>query len=224
MIDYENEYRKRLLENIKEFQNNLTSNKTNLKIQKYSEKYGLNYEFVKYKVYTDNIFALQFIIEPNKQNLHENIAFEYLKTIDFIKNPRQLEKSGMNSLIINNDGIVEKFYKNKNFNTTKTIDFYFEITTKNNKQFNFYSSHKYTKDKGGSQDNQYNDLKKYLDNASKNKEDCNIFLAICDGQYYNSNKNNKINEINKHYSNINNIFALNINQLNEFLIKFIDEN
>ena len=48
----------------------------------------------------------------------------------------------------------------------------------------FYVSHKFTMMDGGAQDNQYQDLKQFLECAHANVDPHVFFLAVCDGAYY----------------------------------------
>lgn len=52
------------------------------------------------------------------------------------------------------------------------------------KVFKVYATHKHTKEEGGSQDNQFADVKLFLDAALPCTDPSTLFLAICDGLYY----------------------------------------
>ncbi len=101
----------------------------------------------------------------------------------------------------------------------KSIDFEWEVGA-----FKFFASHKYTKDGGGAQDNQYEDIQNFL----RHTRDCNlkntIFLAICDGEYY-LTKDSKTGDITKierlkRLTDGKTSFVMQIDELKEFLAEF----
>lgn len=101
--------------------------------------------------------------------------------------------------------------------TTKSIDFYWEYNN-----YKFYASHKYIKESGGAQDNQYNDIKHFIENANKNSESFVKFLAICDGDYFNLTdakfKNEKITKLESlKRLTTRSVFALTIYEIKDFL-------
>lgn len=123
--------------------------------------------------------------DPSKQNLTEGIAKDYLEQLPEIEKVSILNKSGLDSWMI----IDGRLDRRNNFTENerkghKTIDF--NIRLANGK--NLMAAHKYTKDTGGAQDNQGNDLLDFAINANSYTGDEYIFVAIGDGEYYNVNK------------------------------------
>lgn len=51
-----------------------------------------------------------------------------------------------------------------------------------------YAAHKFIRDDGGAQDNQYNDVFDFVKRASDNMETGLVFVAICDGPYFTKRK------------------------------------
>ena len=124
---------------------------------------------------------------------------------------------GGDACYVCNDGIVRKGDVNKGL--TKSIDFRWEFDGNT-----YYAAHKYTKDEGGAQDNQFNDLCNFLINASKSKDENVYFLAIGDGDYYKRKYKDganyylsRIDYMNSKYSSKNAV-ALSTDELEEFLV------
>ncbi len=97
----------------------------------------------------------------------------------------------------------------------KSIDFYLKC---NNKDVYIY--HKYTKIGGGHQDNQYDDLKQFIMAANSSTNRNIIFIAVADGNFYNS-KNGKANTTKiqrlKDIANGKTTFAMTSKELPNFL-------
>ena len=98
---------------------------------------------------------------------------------------------------------------------SKSIDFYWECGSKK-----FYAFHKYTKDSGGHQDNQYRDLQVFIGEANTSGIKDSYFLAIADGDYYSTNngraRTTKIERL-KQIANGKNVFAMTSDELPKFL-------
>ena len=228
MLDYIEEEKKELNKNISEIRNemkNQISPDLEEKIKKFALKFGLSEKLIKYKVLNDDLFILCFIKEPNRQSFHQKLAANYIKNISGIINFELLPAGGGNALYI----ISGQLQTGKNITTSrkpKSIDFYWKFKTKQNGLIEFYATHKYTKEGGGAQDNQFNDIKSFLDNAQYYNKNDKFFIAICDGAYYNESSysqnnityNNKIDYLEITYCGTNKrTKVLNINQLEDFL-------
>lgn len=227
MINYEELKKEEIRKNVNELRNNITDRSVMLKIKNWADKYDLDFNFVKHKVFTDDIFALNFVKDPGRQNFHENIAAYTLKSLADIHNFETLPKGGKNAKVINNGMLVSLEQSRKSISNPKTIDFKWEIKTKSGKTITCYASHKYTKDRGGSQDNQFNDLKSFMEHAYKNNEKDILFFAICDGNYYQqidrTTNKSKIEELNSSFYKENKVKATTINDLFEILDFLIDD-
>ena len=173
---YKKLFKKHLKNNLKQVQIDLGSNDKKLvyKIKNTAEKYGLKKEYVYEKIKVGDPITLAFFCkDPSKQNFYEKIAMEYIKKIDIINSFEKLSGYALVGGKPNNDP------KAKTQSKSKTLDFFFKY-----KHLKIYCSHKYTKDKGGAQDNQYNDLKNFIIEARDSNEKDTYFIAIADGNYY----------------------------------------
>lgn len=180
MIDiYEENLANRYKKNMQDVPNLLATKDESLldKIIKNSIKYSIDEGFIKEQINNKNPIALAFFcINPTRQNIFEKVAADFLKKQDSIKSFKKLSN---NAKFVVNGVVIEKIDL-KTYPLAKTIDFEWRYN-----EFTIYASHKYTKDSGGAQDNQYNDVKNFIKQArdfSKHKK--TKFLAICDGKFY----------------------------------------
>lgn len=168
-----------------------------LKITNQVEMKSLDYDIVINKIKKDELYASFFAKDPLKQNVAKKLQLELLQKVNI--NCNNLPTSGKNTFYLNNGKLTKK----KSIDSTKSLDFYDE------KEKTFYYA-KYTNENGGAQDNQYNDVKKFIKEASKY---CNLnndnykFVLLIDGNYYTKRKikcltkfitNKKVSIINSH--------------------------
>lgn len=182
-VDYIGEYKIALQKNIEEVRKDVLSNKSDMeyKISSYCSKYNLPERYVKHKILSDNVFALNFAKDPAKQTFHQSLAAKYISSIPGVEDFHELPAGGKNALYII-DGVLGTCDEVDKGNS-KSIDFSWKY-----KGLQFYAAHKYTADEGGSQDNQYSDLKLFLMNANKSTDKTKRYLAIGDGPYYQRKK------------------------------------
>ena len=161
-----------MIKNIENISSEIDTPAMMVKIKNWAEKFNYDYEIIKKKILDDEIFACVFVKDPRKQNIYEKTAAKYISSIEGISEFKKLPNSGKNALYINK-GVLCHNKKGE----SKSIDFIWKF-----KDITFLASHKYTKDSGGGQDNQYNDIMHFLKNSRENQD--YYFLAICDGPYY----------------------------------------
>lgn len=177
---YEKQSLKMRIENLKDVIKN--PKKYQEKLIKYSKKHNLEYEFLQQEL-LENIYLMnEMAKEPSKQNFHELVARDYIlenykEFLNFEILPKK-SKNGIESIYLTNGQIVKESDLSTR-NHTKSIDFKWEY-----KGFTIYATHKYTKDSGGAQDNQYKDVISFLEHAKQNINNKILFVAICDGKYY----------------------------------------
>ena len=151
------------------------------KIQTYCERTGYDFDDVVKKINSDEMFAITFATDPARQNLYENLAGDYIKSIEFITNFQKLPHSGKGAKYIIKGSVIDGETKSDSGGATeaKSIDFYWEYQDKK-----FYAFHKYTRESGGAQDNQYSDMKSFIENANNSANPTHFFFAIADGAYF----------------------------------------
>ena len=96
------------------------------------------------------------------------------------------------------------------------MNFYWECGEKK-----FYAFHKYTREGGGAQDNQYSDIKKFIENANASADTNTFFIAIADGEYFNMRDGqagiSKIENLKQMSNNQRGVFAVQIADVYDLL-------
>lgn len=165
---------------------------------------------VEKKIRKDEMFRAWFAKDPGKQKIHENIAAVFIAKIPGVKDFTQL---GHNALVVF-QGVVSprrEVHGRGASATAKTIDFEW-----NYKGIRVLASHKYTKQSGGAQDNQYHDLQEFIRQANESNLQNTLFLALADGDYYNladtGSRMTKLQRL-QDIANKRNVFALTTGDL-----------
>ncbi len=152
----------------------------NRKIENFCRQHGFNREEIVANIESNRIVAAFFAKNPNKQNFYEKTAERFirsLKGVSGFKGSRDQNKDLINGAVINKSTIQ----KSGGVSDAKTIDFEWNYSA-----CKFYAYHKYTKEGGGSQDNQYKDLQVFIKHANMSTATHTYFIAIADGAYYES--------------------------------------
>lgn len=218
-IDYETDYNALLQQNVKEVRDTIHTAQMQTKIRNYAAKYDVPARFVQRKIMTDPIFAFQFAKEPGRQSYHQSKALEFIADSPHITDAQQLPSSGKNALFVIAGTLVKKenLAQDKD---VKSIDFAWNVVTQNGTELLFYASHKYTKDEGGAQDNQYEDLRAFMRNARLSADPNIYFIAIGDGPFYQrkiaGSSFTRIELMNQEYRT-NNCVALTTDEIDDFI-------
>jgi hypothetical protein len=200
-VNYVEEYKKQLKKNILKVRGSISKPDMVLKIKNHSDKFNRDYEEVENKILSDDMYAEIFAKDPNKQNIYEKLAAQYIKTIPDVQNFKNLPNN-YDLFVV--DGVIT----NKRGNDVKSVDFIFEFKNKN-----IYSVHKYIKAlNGGAQTNQYNDVRNFLRNCKKINTGDDYFIAICDGDFF----TNKIELLNEEFGSFR-VKILTIEEFERFL-------
>ena len=159
----ENEKAKLRLANIEELRKDIDKPWVQEKIQKHVEAFSsiINEEEVKQGILYNIIIASKFCKDPGKQNISEKLAIEVLKV-------KKLPSFGKNCIRFTPQGEITAINQGGN---TKSADFMLD---------EYYATQKYTKEMGGSQDNQKQDVRDFLEKGSINYK----VAAILDGDYW----------------------------------------
>ena len=145
-------------------------------IETYIGRFGYEKSAVEDKIMKDPMFAANFSREPRRQGFHETIAAEWLKeqSLDITILP----KSGNNALYITRDGMIIKLPEGEQ-RPSKSLDFCWTYNS-----ITFYAMHKYTKEGGGNQDNQFKEMVGLLHSFLGASNPSNALIVIVDGPYY----------------------------------------
>jgi hypothetical protein len=216
--DYEKEFLVNLQKNYRKVVGLLDARDKDLlkKIKNRSKNTGYSVESLEDAIRNNEMFRSFFAKDPKKQKIHENIAAGFISSLPQVKDFRQL---GHSELALFHGAVMPKkdLKKLGGHSTAKTIDFSWTMNGKK-----IYASHKYTKESGGAQDNQYADIKEFVDEANRSDLTNTFFVAIVDGDYYKkkdaSAGTTKLEYL-KRISNKRNVFAMPISELEDWLAK-----
>lgn len=224
MLNYRLEELKRREENTKKLRDSLSKNKIDKKLKEkiinFCDRHALEFELIKHKILIDDLFILNFITEPSRQTLHQDLASKFIKIIPNIKNFKVLPSNGKDSLFVINGIIVKEHQKKDTSINVKSIDFEWTYINKIGEEIPCYASHKYTHQSGGAQDHQFKEIMTFLENANKYSKKLNFFYAICDGKYYQNPYEcslTRIEYLNKNYQR-NRCYSLTINDLEDHML------
>ena len=180
------------------------------KIRSYCDEGGYDIQMVRERIKNDEMFRWFFVKDPIRQNFYENLFLEWFTEIEGVRRPIQL---GGNELrLFEGEILNQNDVRTRNVNPPcKSIDFSFEHNGNM-----FYVYHKYAKEAGGHQDNQYQDLQCFIEEANKVNIPHTFFLAIADGNFW-STRNGRANMTKmqrlQELSNKTTVFALSSNEL-----------
>lgn len=217
---YREEYKKAVKNNINALLKEIDGQDMIDKISNWANKFEYTFDEVRGKILEDEMFQCVFIKEPSRQNLYEKLAGKYIESLEIVENFKFLSSGGKDAKYMINGKMFKGCDLEGQAKDTKSIDFQWTVGN-----WEFYATHKYTKDGGGAQDNQYEDVQKFLHNT----RDCNIkntiFLAICDGEYYlakdsKTGDETKIQRLQRLTDNKTS-FVMQINELKDFLQKYL---
>lgn len=218
--DYEKLFLRRCKTNHTEVVDSVQENEAGMirKISTFCDRSGYSFDEVRQKILRDEMFAFHFAKDPAKQNLFETAAGEYINSIECISNYKKLPSGGKEAVYVIQGGIFTSEERRK-FDIkkeAKSVDFYWECGDKK-----FYVFHKYTRQTGGAQDNQYADIRSFITSANDSSSDKNFFIAIADGAYFDTKNGHddesKINSLKRLSNSGKGVYAVKINELNELL-------
>lgn len=151
------------------------------RIRTFAEHFGFDEMKVREKIENDLMFACCFAKDATKTGFQEKEAGKYLKKFpELIQSFKLLPKTGKNAKYMDEDGNIVTGEKPEN--GSKSLDF---MWTVDNTHIECFASHKFTREGGGAQNHQRDELIRLL----KMFKNCNnkriALFAICDGPYYN---------------------------------------
>lgn len=118
--------------------------------------------------------------EARRQNVHENAAAEYVRQMAHVQEFRKLPSTGRNALYINADGqVVTREQLAGAPPPSKSIDFWWRTGN-----VTCYAAQKYTREGGGNQDNQFNEVVRLLQNFQRRINNGIVLFVLVDGPYY----------------------------------------
>ncbi len=159
------------------------------RISTFTSRFGYSEADVLTKIQHDEMFAAHFAKEPRRTGLHEDIAAEWIKALPGVHDFEVLPKSGNRSIKVSSDGNILQSSMFPNV-PGKSLDFKWITGDKT-----FYAMHKYTKEGGGNQDSQYQEMIELMKRFVHCRDETIVLVVIVDGQYYQKNNAKKLTEL-----------------------------
>ena len=180
--DYDEEEQRAWRKSVQEVQGRLELGEDNLfkRIELFARRFECEANVVAEKIRNDPMYAAHFAKEPRRTRLHSKMAAEWLRRLEQVHEFQTLSSSGKNALYITSDGEIRKGMKNP---PSKSLDFNWKTGTTT-----IYASHKYTRESGGHQDSQYNEMQKLLNQFQNCSDQTCALFVIVDGPYYTEGK------------------------------------
>ena len=177
----------------------------------FAERFGYSVESVLDKMGQDEMFAAAFAKQPGRTKLHERVAAEWIAGLPEVSDFISLPTHGKGSIKIDSDGNLRPGAGKEV--PGKSLDFQWKSGGKT-----YYAMHKYTKESGGAQDNQFHEMKELM-RRFHHCSDTNITLVvIVDGEYYQRSNRSRLRELKRHQRDRPPISkALPIGELQAFL-------
>ena len=151
----------------------------------FADRFDYKLNSVIEKISVDRMFAAWFAKTPSKTGLHESIAGAWIKDLPNVSSFCHLPKGGINSVKIDSDGNLRG--GTEPGVPGKSLDFSWVSSRQK-----YYAMHKYTKESGGSQDNQFLEMRDLLVRFQPSVVAEFTLVVIVDGEYYQRNDCAKI--------------------------------
>ena len=185
--DYDHAKLKRWAKNIEDARDNPARRKE--AVVKFASKVGVSAEVLWHKLCTDDLAVLHFSIDPSKQTLHQTVAADWIQNLPGVLNFKILPGDGPDALYVYGGSILSS-RQLVNSDMPKSIDFFWEMITEYGVILKFYAAHKYTREDGGAQENQFRDLLAFATESAKlRKENGTRILSLADGDFYQKTRN-----------------------------------
>jgi hypothetical protein len=124
---------------------------------------------------------------PARQGLHQAAFADWLARLQkrgLIAEVEALPSGGPNAQILDRSGrIVPRLTVPTGDVAGKSLNFRLVVPCRGG-AWQVFVAHSYIGGDGGSQDNQFQEVRAFLANAGKNTNPRTIFVAVCDGAYY----------------------------------------
>lgn len=175
-FDFRPRYKQAYAENVKKVRRDPSI--VSKKISNFCELHSFKREDVEKQIKNNEIVAAVFARDPQRQNFFEKTAAEFIKNIQGITDFELLPKSKFyisSGNLMTKEGLEEGGGRSK----AKSIDFCWLY--KGNK---FYAYHKHSWNTGGSQDNQYSDIQRFIEESRPSRRANRYYVAIADGEFY----------------------------------------
>lgn len=170
--------------NLDEVENEVAnrSNRLAVRIQHFSDQFGIPTDefWAALEADPQGPLAATLAKEARRQNIHEKAAAAYVAQLLHVQRFQSLPSTGPNALYITGDGqFITKAALGNAPPPSKSIDFQWQTGG-----ITCYAAQKYTREGGGNQDNQFNELESLLRNFLPRVNNDVALFALVDGPYY----------------------------------------
>ena len=213
-LDYRQKYLEAYRQNVKQAPSHMRAGLLDEKIANFCEIHGFVEAEVRQAIAENPIVAACFARDPQRQNFYESLAAEFIQGLSGVT---AFENLPSRALSVLNGGVFsrQQLLQSGGVPLAKTIDFAWRYRDKQ-----FYASHKHQRLEGGSQNNQYQDLKIFISQSNPSKRADTFFVAIADGDYYGKPEtrggHSRLKELQR-LADGQVVHACNINQLQAFM-------
>lgn len=153
-------------------------------VEKNALRMGLSPEVLWYHLATNSVYAATFAKDPTKQSIHQRTAASWIRSLPLISGFETLDPNGSDALYLYKGQVLKKANL-VNDDHTKSLDFHWHVVVGGQKLLDCYATHKFTRISGGSQDNQFKDVKLFAEHARQLQRNTGVRLVmLCDGEYY----------------------------------------
>ncbi|MCY3865887.1 MAG: hypothetical protein OXG68_10665 [Chloroflexi bacterium] len=122
--------------------------------------------------------------EARRQNIHEKHAADFIRNMEHVSDFEKLPAVGANARYLNSDGqFVTRSQLGRSPKPSKSLDFKW-----NTNGIRCLAAQKYTKEGGGNQDSQFNELELLLRNYLQRTNNGIALFVLVDGAYYNQDR------------------------------------
>ena len=159
------------------------------RIDLFVSRFGYPTEEVLEKIKIDPMFAAHFAKEPRRMGVHEKEAAKWIEALPWVSDFETLPKSGKNAYKVSTDGNILQLKIVPDL-PGKTLDFKWQTGNTT-----FYAMHKYTREGGGNQDSQYNEMIELMKRFMHCRTEHICLLVIVDGPYYQEGEARRLDEL-----------------------------
>ncbi len=129
--------------------------------------------------------------EARRQNIHEKHAADFITALDHVSAFEKLLSAGPNALYLNRDGqLVTRRQLGGAPKPSKSLDFRWKTAG-----IVCLAAQKYTKEGGGNQDSQFNELEQLLRNYLQRTNNGMALFVLVDGAYYTEERVKQLNAL-----------------------------
>lgn len=186
------------------------------RVDTYVSRFGYPTEEVLNKIKQDPMFAAHFAKEPRRMSVHEKEAAKWIEALPGVEKFKTLPKSGKNAFKVSSDGNVVQLKQMPNL-PGKSLDFRWKT-----EDATFYAMHKYTKEGGGTQDSQYQEMVELMKRFLHCRDEKLVLAVIVDGEYYQENNAKRLRILQSHQRpQAPKSHALTIGELPDLLKKYM---